>query len=126
MLVSAMPPCGVAYTRCPSGKPTTCEDSVALTPTTAYPWLARSSASALYSAIELPRPGIKTTTGGFVFWSAAFAIALVRTALLSWKRTPAGPLTLFAASAQVFGRYGAFAAAFPFAVGYQIHTEISS
>ena len=34
----------------------------------------------------------------------ALAIELVRTALLSWKRTAARPLTLFAASAQALGR----------------------
>src|SRR5436309_7287828 len=94
-------------------------------PTTAYPWLARSAASSLYSATEGPSPGISTTTGGLLPSSGAPAIEFVRTALLSWKRTLAGPLTLLAASAHVFGRYGAVAAEFPFAVGYQIHTAIS-
>src|SRR5207249_11096983 len=78
-----------------------------------------------YSAIEGPRPGNSTTTGGLLPWSAAPSIELVRTALLSWNRTLAGPLTLLAASAHVFGRYGAVAAELPFAVGYQIHTAIS-
>src|SRR5439155_657052 len=74
---------------------------------------------------EGPRPGSGARTGGVMPMSAAPSIELLRTALLSWIRTLAGALTLLAASAHVFGRYGGVVAELAFAVGYQIHTAIS-
>ena len=78
------------------------DDPVMLIPTTAYPWLARSSARAVYAGTSRPRPGMRTTTGGEPS-IAAPAYEFAVTARRSWTYTPGSPMSSFTASAHAGG-----------------------